>query len=183
MLQYLSPGLQNMPARFRVSLACDACMAIYCSAGQLSQPYLALPIDASLRCYVCISRCLPLVKASPQIASLTREARLCMQACITVNSAPQSQEARLAALVELQRLRTAAAQRRLRRAVSAEAELQAQAAPTVLADWTAWRRVAPGAPDLAPPPRPPPPPPRVPPPAAEVAALQTEMSRCGVQLD
>lgn len=106
-----------------------------------------------------------------------------MQACITVNSTPQSQEARLAALVELQRLRMWAAQRRLRRAVSAEAELQAQAAPTVLADWTAWRRVAPGAPDLAPPPRPPPPPPRVPPPAAEVAALQTEMSRCGVQLD
>ena len=90
-----------------------------------------------------------------------------------------SQAARFAALLELRTLRAAGAQRRLRAAVRAEAARAAAAAPAALADWGAWRRAAPGAPDLAPP-RPPPPPPRAGQLApAELAALQTEMSRCG----
>jgi len=89
------------------------------------------------------------------------------------------QAARFAALLELRRLRAAGAQRRLCAAVRAEAARTAAGAPAALADWGAWRRAAPGAPDLAPP-RPPPPPPRAGQLApAELAALQTEMSRCG----
>ncbi len=89
------------------------------------------------------------------------------------------QAARLTALLELRTLRAAGAQRRLRAAVRAETARAAAAAPDALADWRAWRRAAPGAPDLAPP-WPPPPPPRAGQLApAELAALQTEMSRCG----